>query len=220
MVKANASSILQKLQSTLPTQQWSAPMDDPFKTLIATIISQNTSNRNTQRAFENLSKKFEINPETLAKAQIDQIEERLRVGGLYKNKAKTIKKVSQSIVEKFNGSLSSVLNLPFESARKALMQLPGVGPKTADVVLLFCANQPTIPVDTHVDRVSKRLGLAPSNGNYEAVRASLQTLYLPQDYFKVHVMLIAHGRRYCRARNPLCTECPINIYCPSRTVKK
>jgi endonuclease-3 len=96
------------------------------------------------------------------------------------------------------------------------MQFPGVGPKTADVVLLFCAKQNTIPVDTHVDRVSKRLGLAPSKGNYETVRKALQSIYDPQDYLQVHVLWILHGRKYCRARLPLCKECPINIFCPSR----
>jgi endonuclease-3 len=96
------------------------------------------------------------------------------------------------------------------------MQFPGVGPKTADVVLLFCAKQNTIPVDTHVDRVSKQLGLVPSEGNYEAVRKTLQSIYDPQDYLQVHVLWILHGRKYCKARLPLCKECPINIFCPSR----
>jgi endonuclease-3 len=98
------------------------------------------------------------------------------------------------------------------------MELPGVGPKTADVVLLFSANQPTIPVDTHVNRVSKRLGLAPANGGYEEVRLSLQSLFDPKDYLAVHLLLIAHGRKYCKARQPLCPECPLNTYCPSKTL--
>jgi endonuclease-3 len=106
--------------------------------------------------------------------------------------------------------------LPFEDARKALMQFPGVGPKTADVVLLFSAKQPTIPVDTHVNRVAKRLGFAPMNGDYEAVRDSLQQLYDSSDYLAVHLLLIAHGRKTCRARHPLCDVCPVNAYCPTR----
>jgi len=109
-----------------------------------------------------------------------------------------------------------VLSLPFEEARESLMQLPGVGPKTADVVLLFCAEKPTIPVDTHVNRVSKKLGLAPANGDYETIRKSLQSLYNPEDYLAVHLLLISLGRKYCRARNPLCKQCPVNSLCPSR----
>jgi endonuclease-3 len=108
------------------------------------------------------------------------------------------------------------LSLPLDEARKTLTEMPGVGPKTADVVLLFSANKPTVPVDTHVNRVAKRLGLAPANGGYEEVRLSLQSLFDAKDYLAVHLLLIAHGRKYCKARQPLCPQCPVNAYCPSR----
>jgi endonuclease-3 len=211
-----AATVLQILRQTFVMPKWTEGKRDPFETLIVTIISQNTADRNTARAFEALSNRFEIKPEALAKAETSQIEEALKTAGLYRNKAKTIKQVSRIILEKFHGSLQPILSLPLEEARKTLMALPGIGPKTADVVLLFSVKQPTIPVDTHVNRVSKRLGFAPANGDYDAVRTSLQTLYDPSDYLAVHVLLIAHGRRYCKARRPLCRQCPINIYCPSR----
>jgi endonuclease-3 len=193
---------------------------DPFKTLIVTIISQNTADRNTARAFENLSNKFRVVPEVLANVETDQIEECLKVGGLYRNKAKTIREVSKIVLEKYNGNLRSILSLPFEEARKALLQFPGVGPKTADIMLLFCAERPTIPVDTHVDRVSKRLGPAPANGDYEDVRTSLQSLFNPKDYLAIHVLLISHGRKYCKARNPSCKQCLVKTLCPSRQLRE
>jgi len=221
VVAVQAGTILQILQDTLAVPKLVKSQSDPFETLIVTIISQNTADRNTQRAFENLSKRFEITPEALAKAEASQIEECLKVGGLYRSKTKTIQSVSRIILENFGGSLKPVLSLPLGEARKVLTKMPGVGPKTADVVLLFSANQPTIPVDTHVNRVSKRLGLAPERGNYEVVRSSLQTLYSPKDYLAVHLLLIAHGRQYCKARRPLCQECPVNTYCPSKgSIKK
>jgi endonuclease-3 len=213
---ARAETVLSILRQVLAVPKWVKSQRDPFETLIVTVISQNTADRNTARAFENLSKRFEITPEVLANAETSQIEECLRVGGLYKNKAKTIRQVSRIILEKFHGSLQPILSLPIDEARSALMQLPGIGPKTADVVLLFSAKQPTIPVDTHVNRVSKRLGFAPANGSYEDVRQSLQKLYDPRDYLAVHMLLIAHGRRFCRARHPLCDECPVNMYCPTK----
>jgi endonuclease-3 len=184
--------------------------------LVTTIISQNTADRNTARAFESLSKRFEIAPEALAKAELRQIEEAIKVAGLYKSKAKAIRQAATIVLEKYHGSLQLILSLPPEEARNALLQFPGVGPKTADAVLLFSANQPTIPVDTHVNRVAKRLGFAPPNGGYESVRRSLQSLYDPRDYLMVHLLLIAHGRRYCKAQRPLCDECPINAHCPSK----
>ena len=216
MDEKRASTVLAILRRTFTMPKWTEAKRNPFETLIVTIISQNTADRNTARAFARLSKRLEIKPEVLAKAETSQIEECLRVGGLYRNKAKTIKQVSVIILESFHGSLQPILSLPLEEARKTLMALPGIGPKTADVLLLFSARQPTIPVDTHVNRVAKRLGFAPANGDYEAVRVGLQSLYNPRDYLAVHVLLIAHGRRYCKARRPLCGQCPVNMHCPSR----
>jgi endonuclease-3 len=183
---------------------------------VTTILSQNTADRNTGRAFEALSKRFEISPEALAKADVAKIEDAIRVAGLYKSKAKAIKHAAAIVLSKYHGSLQPILSLSLDEARRALMQFPGVGPKTADVVLLFSARQRTIPVDTHVNRVAKRLGFAPEKADYEAVRQSLQSLFEPRDYLNVHLLLIAHGRRYCRARYPLCGDCPITAYCPTR----
>lgn len=216
MAETSAATVLQVLRQALAMPTWAKSKRDPFETLIVTIISQNTADRNTTRAFENLSKQFEITPETLANAETSQIEKCLHTAGLYKSKAKTIKHVSKAIVEDFHGTLAPILALPLEEARNMLTQFPGIGPKTADVVLLFSAKKPTIPVDTHVNRVAKRLGFAPANGNYETVRKNLQLLYSSSDYLSVHVLLIAHGKKYCNARHPLCTQCPVNIHCPSK----
>jgi endonuclease-3 len=186
--------------------------------MIITIISQNTSDKNAEKAFERLSQKFPITPQALAGAEVSEIEECLKPAGLYRNKAKVIKEVSELILKEFGGDLKTVLALPLEEARRTLMGLPGVGPKTADVLLLFSAGKPTIPVDTHIRRVSKRLGLAPADGDYEDTRRSLQLLYEPDDYMAVHILLILLGREYCKARNPKCSRCPVSALCPSRKI--
>lgn len=216
MIEKRAEKILETLRKNFTLPKWISSKQDSFETLVITIISQNTSDKNTAKAFENLSKKFPITPKALANAETAEIEECLRVAGLYRNKANVIKEISKIVLEKFGGSLTPILSMPFENARETLMQFPGVGPKTADVLLLFSANQPTIPVDTHVKRVSKRLGLASVNGDYEAVRSSLQSLYKPEDYLEIHILLILLGRKYCKAKNPLCKPCPVNTLCPSR----
>jgi endonuclease-3 len=185
-----------------------------------TIISQNTNDRNTEKAFERLSNHFRIDPETLAHAHIKEIENSLKTAGLYRNKAKAIKQVSKVVVEKYRSNLRSVLSKPVEDARQELMQLPNVGPKTADVVLLFAGDRPTVPVDTHVNRISKRLGLASASSDYEMVRRALQSLYNPRDYLAIHVLLISHGRKCCKARSPRCDTCPLNDLCPSRNLFK
>ncbi len=149
-------------------------------------------------------------------ASVEEIEDCLKVAGLYKNKSKVIRDVSRIVLQRFSGSLDFIYSMSLDEARKTLMDLPGIGPKTADVVLLFCASKPTVPVDTHVHRVSKRLGLASPNADYEGVRQPLQALYLPRDYLSVHLVLISLGRKYCKARNTLCKQCPVNSLCPSR----
>jgi endonuclease-3 len=216
MADDRTETILRILRNTFTMPTWTTVSRDPFRTLIATIISQNTNDKNTARAFENLSNKFRISPETFAEAETGKVENCLRVAGLYHNKARAIKKASRMILKKYNGSLAQILSKPLDEARKELLGLPGVGPKTADVVLLFSAKKPTVPVDTHVERVSKRLGLAPKEADYETVRRAVQSVYDPKDYLAVHILLIAHGRRYCRAKAPLCNECPLGQLCPSR----
>lgn len=218
MLENRAQQILETLKKTYDMPKWTISHGDPFQTLVVTIISQNTNDKNTARAFENLSNSFRITPEALANTKTEQIERCLKVAGLYKNKARTIKQVSKIILDQYNGSLKTILSLPLEEARKTLLQFSGIGPKTADVLLLFSAEKPTIPVDTHVNRVSKRLSLAPTSGNYETIRQSLQALYKPRDYLAVHVLLIQHGRKFCKARKPICTQCPINTLCPSNNL--
>ncbi len=216
-VNENATEILQILKRTLPlpdrNDRWGR---DPFKTLVATIISQNTTDSNSARAFERLSKRFEITPEVLMNAPISQIQDAIKPAGLYKNKAHSIKQAACTIAREWQGNMRPTLALPVEQAREALMHFQGVGPKTADIVLLFAAETPTIPVDTHVHRVAKRLGFTPFNGSYEIVRKNLERLFVSEEYLNVHLLLVAHGRKTCKARHPLCDKCALNTYCPTR----
>lgn len=213
-----SEKILRKLRKTFPDPLEFHSDRSPFKTLVATIISQNTTQRNSTKAFERLSDQFPITPKALAEAEKEEIEQSLKVAGLYRNKTKFIKQISKILLEKFQGDLKEIFSMSLEEARKTLMRFPGVGPKTADVLLLFSAEKPTLPIDTHVNRVSKRLGLTPQKAKYEENRKSLQALYSPKDYLAVHVLLILLGRNYCRARKPLCQRCPVKNCCPSRDI--
>jgi endonuclease-3 len=215
LTENRAEIVLQILKQNLALPSWTKSKRDPFETLIVTIISQNTSDTNTDRAFETLFNRLKISPKVLANAELSEIEGAIKTAGLYKGKARTIKETSSLILKKYNGSLQPILSLPLGEARKTLMAFPGVGPKTADVVLLFSAKHPTIPVDTHVNRAAKRLGFAPDNADYEQVRGNLQSLFDPTDYLAVHLLFIAHGRKTCKAIRALCCQCPLNEYCPS-----
>ena len=219
MTKDRAKEILHILKRNFSIPRWTRSNRDAFRTLIITVLSQATADKNTVKAFENLSGRFAVTPKALARAEVEEIEDAIRVGGLYRNKSRAIKTISRVILEQFNGSLDFIYSLPLEKARKILLNIPGVGPKTADVVLLFCAGKPTVPVDTHVNRVSKKLRLAPPKADYEGVRRALETLYLPEDYLPVHLLLISLGRKYCKARKPSCKPCPVNTLCPSKRVE-
>jgi len=213
--KERAQKILLSLGKEFAIPEWVTSRREPFQTLIRTVLSQATNDRNRDRAFRNLAEKYKIDPQELADADLKEIQEAIRVGGLYRNKAKKIKELSRTVLKQFHGSLDFISYEPLEKSRELLMSVPGVGPKTADVVLLFSAGKPTVPVDTHVNRVSKRLDLAPLKSGYEDVRRSLEALYQPRDYLAIHLLLISLGRKYCRARNPLHEPCPVNALCPT-----
>jgi endonuclease-3 len=213
--KIRARRILEALKSRFTVPNLSKITDDPFKILVRTIISQTTAEANTRRAYRNLSRKMELTPESLAGADAKEIEEALFVAGLYRNKSRIIKKVSELIIQEFDGSLDFIYSKPLKEAREKLLGLPGVGPKTADIILLFCAKRPVLPIDTHVNRVSKRLGLVPQEADYEEIREELEALFRPEEYFDVHMLFITLGRRICNARKPRHAECPVNHLCPS-----
>jgi len=219
MAKNRAKKILRILRNNFSLPSRPRTSRNLFQTLIKTVLSQATADKNTHRAFRNLSIRFPITPKALAKADVREIEKAIMVAGLYKNKSKVIRNLSRIILEDFDGSMDFIYSVSFEDAREILLHLPGVGPKTADVILLFCTDKPTIPVDTHVNRVSKRLRLVPPKAGYETTQQTLQSLYTPKDYLPVHLLLISLGRKYCRARKPLCKPCPLNELCPTKQMK-
>ena len=190
-----------------------------FQTLIWTILSQNTSDVNSNRAMETLESRFEITPEVLSRAPVEEVIECIRSAGLYRVKAPRIKQVSSIILDQYGGDLNSVLKRGPTEARSIMTELPGVGYKTADIVLAFVAGHPTIPVDTHVTRVSKRLGIARKNARYEEIRLALERLVPPGRRVRMHLSLIRFGRQICKAPRPLCPKCLVNRTCPSSTVR-
>ena len=191
----------------------------PFETLIWTILSQNTSDVNSIRAMKKLESRFEITPEVLSRAPTDELIECIRSAGLYRVKAPRIKQVSSIILNQYKGDLDSVLKRGPAEARSIMTELPGVGYKTADIVLAFVAGHPTIPVDTHVTRVSKRLGIVRRNARYEEIRLALERLVLPSRRVRMHLSLIRFGREVCKAPRPLCPKCLVNRTCPSSTIR-
>jgi endonuclease-3 len=208
--------MLRMIGKKFPVKVWKAGR--PFDTLIETILSQNTTDRNSGAAMRKLRKRYKINPRALANARIRDLIPCIKQAGLYRSKAPRIKAASKIIQNKYGGRLTPILNRPYEQAKEELMTLPGVGPKTADILLAFVAKNPVIPVDTHIARVTKRLGIARNNANYEQVRLPLEALIPPAKRVPLHLSIIAFGREICRAPRPRCATCPVNKLCPSSTV--
>jgi endonuclease-3 len=195
---------------------------EPFDELIRTILSQNTSDVNSERSYKQLVENFSTVKE-LADSSLDKLEEAIKIGGLYRQKAKRIKSIAQGVVEKYNGTLSFLKEMNTEDIRKFLNNIDGVGAKTADCVLLFSLNRPVIPVDTHVWRVSKRLGLVKDKKSKKVTREMagrvLEKLIEPNLRYDFHVDLILHGRKICKAQIPLCSKCILEDLCEKNEVK-
>jgi len=209
--RARMIEILNRLGAEF--EPWRRYTDDPFLLLVGTVLSQNTNWRNTRAAYNRLTARFKT-AEQLAGADAREIQKLIRPAGLHRMKSKRLKQLAKVVCERYGGDLSSVLRMPSEGARRELLSLPGVGYKTADVLLVFAGGRDVLPIDTHIFRIAKRLGTAPPKAGYEEVRSRLEELIPSDRRGEAHMLLIQHGRRYCRARGPLCGECPINDLCP------
>ena len=187
---------------------------DPVRNLVLTILSQNTTDANRDRAYDRLAKRFPT-LSGLAAARPSELEEAIRVGGLAKAKAKAILGALARIKEERDGySLDFLRGMPLPEAREYLISFPGVGVKTANILLLFSFGMPAFPVDTHVLRVTKRLGLVPGTSTLAKAALSLEPHVGTGEHGPLHLNLIRLGREVCRPRNPLCAECPLLPVCP------
>lgn len=184
--------------------------NSPFELLIATILSAQTTDETVNKATAELFKYYN-NPYDIAKLKSEELEKYIKICGLYKTKAKNIIEASKIIVEQFNG------NVPDDI--EDLMKLPGVGRKTANVVLSNAFGKDAIAVDTHVFRVSNRLGLANAKDVLETEKQLMENI--PKKYWsKAHHWLIWHGRKVCTSRKPKCDVCRLREYCKFFTENK
>ncbi|MCS7111814.1 MAG: endonuclease III [Ignisphaera sp.] len=186
-----------------------------FEFLTAVILSQNTSDRNAIKAFSNLKKVLgEITPESILRAGDDVVKSAIRISGLVNRKSRVLKQIALFLRDN-PFYLKDLEKMDVEKARERLLELPGVGLKTADVFLLMVLKKPTFPIDTHINRIVRRLGIASASDRYEDVRMTI-TRYLDSNInalTMLHLLLIVHGRRVCTARRPKCSQCTIFELC-------
>lgn len=202
-MKQRTKEIVEILKETYPDAKCELNYETPFQLLVATILSAQTTDKKVNEVTESLFKDY---PDLDAFLTItnDELEERIKQIGLYRNKSKNLILMFRQLKEKFNGEVPKTM--------EGITSLAGAGRKTANVVLSNAFGVPSIAVDTHVFRVANRLGLANSDNVLE-VEKQLQKELPKKEWTLMHHLLIFHGRRCCSARKPKCEECPLNHIC-------
>jgi endonuclease-3 len=205
-------SISLKLQEAYGRKRWKV-RDDPLSELIATILSQNTSDQNSHRAYASLRSRFST-WEQARRASVRTIAAAIRSGGLADVKAERIKRILNQIhKDRTDLDLSFLKRWRTEKIKEYLGAFKGVGHKTIACVLLFSLGRPVMPVDTHVWRVSRRMGLVPVKADPRRTETILEGLVPGKMIYEFHMNLIAHGRKLCKATNPRCGECVLLENC-------
>ncbi len=217
MDTATFLKVLDILQKEFP--KWNAPVVSlmakrdhrtPFQILISTIISLRTKDQVTAQTSERLFK-IAKTPEDILKLSEEEIQKAIYPAGFYKNKAKTIKEIARIIVEKYNGKVPDTL--------EELLKLPGVGKKTANLVLALSFGKPAICVDIHVHRITNRLGFVKTKNPEETEKQLMKKV--PVEYWnRINDLLVAFGQTICKPVSPLCSKCPVEKYCEKVGVEK
>ena len=197
-MKINKDEIASYLNELYPDAHCELNYDSIFHLLIAVMLSAQTTDNSVNKVTPVLFEKY-VTPIDLANANIEDVENIIRSIGLYKNKAKNIIATSKILVEKYNSIVPNTM--------EELTSLPGVGRKTANVLLVEGFKIPAFPVDTHVERVSKRLGIAKQNDSVETVEKKIRKIYLKEQYGLLHHQFIFFGRYFCKAISPNCKDC-------------
>ena len=210
---ASISRILPLLRSAYgprPVQCWG----DGVSVLVETILSQNTNAANSDAGYRQLRRRFR-SWNQIADAPVGEVERHIRVSGLSNQKAPRIQSILRTIRQQRGKiNLQFLKEMPDEEAYAYLRSFPGVGPKTAACTLLFAFNKALFPVDTHIHRIARRLGLVGPKATAEQTHDLLTPQIAPKDRYELHVLLIEHGRKTCKAINPRCDDCVLLKLCP------
>lgn len=207
-----AEEVYNRLLAFLGEPDWGPPLP-PLDELVSTVLSQNTNDTNRDRAYQVLRQRFPT-WEEVRDAPEAEVVRAIQPAGLAQQKGPRIQALLREItLERGSLDLSFLHDMDLEAARTWLMKFKGVGPKTTAIVLLFSLGKPAFPVDTHIYRVTGRLGLRPLKMTADQVHPYLESLFPPQTYYAAHLNLIRLGRQICQARKPACSTCPLNDIC-------
>ncbi len=198
-----------------PLHWW--PAQTPFEVVIGAILTQNTTWTNVERAIACLKREIELTPWSLASLPRDRLEAAIRPAGFFRQKAERLQLFADHLLGTHRGCLEEMLTGRLDQVRAHLLSLKGVGPETADSILLYAGERPSFVVDAYTRRLFARLGVLAGDESYDDVR-SLFMKHLPPDtdlYNEYHALIVEECKTFCRKRSPLCQDCPLNSTCPS-----
>jgi endonuclease III len=212
LIKKRAQTIYKILFKLYGQAAWQMPAT-PLDELMSTILSQNTNDRNRDKAFHKLKESFPT-WELVRDAPLQDVVNAIRSGGLANQKGSRMQVILKQVSQEIGRlALSFLAELKPAEARQWLLRFKGVGPKTASIVMQFSLQHPAFPVDTHIYRVTGRLGLRPAKFSVEKTHLWMEELFNPEQYGPGHLNFIRHGRGVCHSRNPECPHCPLKRYC-------
>jgi len=202
-------------QALGPLHWW--PAKTTFEVIVGAILTQNTSWTNVERAIANLRSAQMLTPSTIMAARLSKLALLVRPSGYFRQKAKKLKAFVRFLQREYGGSLKRMFDTPTEILREKLLSVHGIGPETADSILLYAGNHPVFVVDAYTHRIFGRHGITNGEPQYESVRALLESA-LPRDsqlFNEFHALLVNTGKNWCRKKEPRCSECPLGSLLPA-----
>ncbi|MBN2427367.1 MAG: endonuclease III domain-containing protein [Deltaproteobacteria bacterium] len=197
-----------------PRDWW--PAETPFEVIIGAILTQNTAWTNVEKAIKNLVKAQALTPAALAALPVEILEKLIQPSGYFRQKAERLQLFASFLLKRYGGDLDRLFDGPLEDIRTELLARKGIGPETADSILLYAGHLPSFVVDAYTLRIFSRLGLLSGKGKYAQVRSFFMA-HLPQDaqlFNEYHALIVEHGKSFCKKNKPLCPACPLKHKCP------
>lgn len=202
-----------KLRQNFGPQHW-WPGDGPFEVMVGAVLTQNTNWGNVEKAINNLKEAGELSPTAIYKMKQDKLARLIRPSGYFNIKAKRLKGLIKWFVDRFDGDIQKMFAQDLQGLREELLSVKGVGPETADSILLYAGNMPSFVVDTYTYRVLVRHQLIFEESTYDDIKSFFED-NLPEDiamYNEYHALLVQVGKTYCKPREPSCEDCPLNEF--------
>ncbi len=196
-----------------PLNWW--PADSPFEVIVGAILTQNTAWTNVEQAIHNLKQADVLSPEKLAKLPVNQLEELIRPSGFFRQKAARLQNLAIHLTEEWQNNLDDFCSGPLVAARQRLLALSGIGPETADSILLYAAGRPSFVVDAYTRRIFKRVGLLKGQESYDEIRQMFMQ-NLPEEvqlYNEYHAQIVQLAKTCCRKVKTFCSDCPLKGVC-------